>query len=181
MRLLRIARLFRMTSSLNTHRRWINLISEVVMDSIWGLKILSFIFFLGLVIFSSLIYFAEQGQYHPSPYQLWQDDDDGTGGNSNFTGVRGVFTRPNMLGTGREQTPFNSIPRNVVCYHNCLQQALVTIFLRQKLERCLTFLVLSTMLILAFPLSIISKNMTDRFTSIESSEENISIGNNVIF
>ena len=34
-----------------------------------------------------------------------------------------------------------------------------------------TFLVLSTMLILAFPLSIISKNMADRFTSIESSEE----------
>lgn len=173
MRLLRIARLFRMTSSLNTHRRWIKLISEVVMDSLWGLKILSFIFFLGLVIFSSLIYFAEQGQYHPSPYQLWQDDDDGTGGNSNFTGVRGVFTRPNMLGTGREQTPFNSIPRSMwFVITTGPTTGFGDYFPTTKTGKVLsTFLVLSTMLILAFPLSIISKNMTDRFTSIESSEE----------
>jgi len=128
-----------------------------------GLQILSFVFFLGLILFASLLYFTDEGTYRPSPYALEDefisDDSVGSGG---------VFTRPDETGYQNEVSPFSSIPRSMWyvvvtgpstgfgdMYPTTKSGKLVAIFL-----------LLSTVLVIAFPVTIIAKNMTDRYFSM---------------
>lgn len=164
-RLLRIARVFRMTKSLDTYRNWVLLLTEVIVDSMSGLQILAFVFFLGLVLFASLLFFTEQGVWRPPPYTLGDDDDV-------YDTSVGMYTRTDLSGFGRERSPFSSIPR-------AMWFVIVTgpttgfgdMFPTTKMGKFIaTFLVLGTMLVLAFPVTIIAKNMNDKYVKLMNQE-----------
>ena len=159
-RLLRVARSFRMTKGLDTYRAWVELLIEVVHDSLLGLRILAFVFLLAIVLFSSLLFFTEQGTWRPDGEVAGVDDDGGHGG---------IFTRPSLFGDGyRERSAHSSIPR-------LMWLVMVTgptvgygdLFPTTKMGKFIGgVLVLSTMLVVAFPVTIIAKNMNEKYTEL---------------
>ena len=59
-------------------------------------------------LFGSLIYFTESGEWHPpsSCREVYGNDDDG-----DDVCEKGIFLRPDLFGSGVEETPYSSIPR----------------------------------------------------------------------
>jgi hypothetical protein len=166
-RLLRIARIFRMTKSLDTYRNWVQLLMEVILLSVSGLQILAFVFFLGLILFASLLFFTEEGSYRPPPYAIddtYTDDE---------LGSNGIYTRQDYTGYQNEISPFSSIPRSmwfvVVTGPSTGFGDMYPTTNSGKLVGL--FLLLTTMLVLAFPVTIIAKNMTDEYFSMMHEDE----------
>jgi len=166
-RLLRTARVFRMTKSLDTYRNWVLLLTEVIADSMSGLQILAFVFFLGLVLFASLLFFTEQGAWQPPPDFENSLLDDGA-----YESTEGIYTRADLTGFGRERSTFSSIPR-------AMWFVVVTgpttgfgdMYPTTRMGKCIaTLLVLGTMLVLAFPVTIIAKNMNDKYIRLMNQE-----------
>jgi len=164
-RLLRLTRVFRMTKTLDTYRAWVELLVDVVCDSLLGLRILGFVFFLGLVLFASLLFFTEQGTYRANG-DAWGDDD-GLGAHG------GVFTRTTASGLGRERSSFVSIPR-------AMWAVMVTgpttgygdMFPTTKLGKAIgTCLLLSTLLVVAFPVTIVAQHMSSKYLALVSRTE----------
>mmetsp|Transcript_30729 Transcript_30729/g.68929 ORF Transcript_30729/g.68929 Transcript_30729/m.68929 type:complete len:411 (+) Transcript_30729:344-1576(+) len=152
-RLMRIARVFRMFKRLDKYRHWVVLLTESLAGSMQGLQILSFVFFLGLILFGSLLFFAEEGAYQP--------EDGG-----------GEFLRVDVTGYVRDVSPFSSIPRSI-------WYVIVTgpttgfgdMFPTTKAGKLVgTFLVCSTMLVLAFPVTIIAKNLDDKLREMSQAQ-----------
>lgn len=164
-RLLRLTRVFRMTKTLDTYRAWVELLVDVVRDSLLGLRILGFVFFLGLVLFASLLFFTEQGRYRADGVVWGDDDDDGDHG--------GVFTRTTASGIGRERSSFVSIPR-------AMWAVMVTgpttgygdLFPTTKLGKVIgTCLLLTTLLVVAFPVTIVAQHMSSKYLDLVSRAE----------
>jgi hypothetical protein len=162
-RLLRLTRVFRMTKTLDTYRAWVELLVDVVRDSLLGLRILGFVFFLGLVLFASLLFFTEQGRYRADGV-VWGDDDGDHGG---------VFTRTTASGIGRERSSFVSIPR-------AMWAVMVTgpttgygdMFPTTKLGKVIgTCLLLTTLLVVAFPVTIVAQHMSSKYLELVSRAE----------
>jgi len=165
-RLLRLTRVFRMTKTLDTYRAWVELLVDVVRDSLLGLRILGFVFFLGLVLFASLLFFTEQGRYRADGV-AWGGDDDGGGDHG------GVFTRTTASGIGRERSSFVSIPR-------AMWAVMVTgpttgygdLFPTSKLGKVIgTCLLLTTLLVVAFPVTIVAQHMSSKYLDLVSRAE----------
>merc|ERR1712070_1042933 len=135
-------------------------------ESIPGLQILAFVGLLAVVLFGALFYFAEAGHWRPPGrhgYRMWDDDESSW---TNYTD--GVFTRSDYTGTSAEVSPFLSISR-------CMWYVAVTgpttgygdLYPTMSMGKSLgTFLCLCTMLVLAFPVTIIAKNMSERYSAI---------------
>mmetsp|Transcript_20533 Transcript_20533/g.26719 ORF Transcript_20533/g.26719 Transcript_20533/m.26719 type:complete len:258 (+) Transcript_20533:300-1073(+) len=150
-----------MTKSLDTYKNWVQLLMEVILLSVSGLQILGFVFFLGLILFASLLFFTEQGSYRPPPYAIDDSLDDEYGNN-------GIFTRQDTTGYLNEISPFSSIPRSmwyvvVTGPSTGFGDMYPTTKSGKMIGLCL---LLTTMLVLAFPVTIIAKNMTDKYFSM---------------
>lgn len=124
-----------------------------------GLQILSFVFFLGLILFASLLFFTDQGSYRPPPYAI---DDEYT---DDVYGSKGIYTRQDETGYLNEISPFGSIPRSMwFVVVTGPSTGFGDMYPTTKSGKLIAlFLLLTTMLVLAFPVTIIAKNMTDRY------------------
>lgn len=127
-----------------------------------GLQILSFVFFLGLILFASLLFFTDQGSYRPPPYSIDDEYDDL---NELSSSNNGMFTRKDETGYLNEISPFASIPRSMwFVVVTGPSTGFGDMYPTTNSGKVIAlFLLLTTMLVLAFPVTIIAKNMTDRY------------------
>ena len=87
-RVLRLGRVFRIFK-LGKSSATLQLMAKVMLASADALSIMIFFIAIGVVLFGALLWIAEGGEYDPDT---------------------GTFLRLNEFGTGRERTPFESIP-----------------------------------------------------------------------
>ncbi|KAA0171167.1 hypothetical protein FNF28_00933 [Cafeteria roenbergensis] len=87
-RILRLGRVFRIFK-LGKSSATLQLMAKVMVASVDALSIIIFFIAIGVILFGALIWIAEGGEYDEA---------------------EGAFLRLNEFGTGRERTPFDSIP-----------------------------------------------------------------------
>jgi len=110
LRVLRLVRIFRIFK-LGKYNSNMQMFGSVIMQSMPALQLLVFFFALGVVLFGSMIYFAEQGSWFGPdmicPGMVAAGQIDVLCRELGFT--EGVYLRSNLLGNGKEVTPFDSI------------------------------------------------------------------------
>jgi len=152
LRVLRLARVFRIFK-VGKYNEGINMLAQVMLLSVPAFNLLIFFSSIGVVLFGSLIYFAEGGRWH-KPDDEFPD---------------GAYLRPDVLGTGREVTPFSSIPR-------CFWWVVVTATTvgygdlfptthTGKLVASITMI--AGLLVLALPITIIGANFGNEYAAAE--------------
>lgn len=151
LRILRLARVFRLFKFGHLNEG-VTLLGNVIRQSYPSLKLLAFFALIGCVLYGSIIFLCEQGSWHgPS------DDGD-----------EGVWMRPNALGTDTEMTPFLSIPRSMwwvmVTATTVGYGDMVPTTSLGKVVASLTML--SGVLVLALPITIISSNFTNEYEKV---------------
>lgn len=158
LRILRLARVFRLFK-FGQLNEGVTLLSNVVRKSYPSLKLLCFFALIGCVLFGSIIHLCEQGTWHGP---------EATGDDRGHRG-RGVWMRPDKFGTGMERTPFMSIPRSMwwvmvtattVGYGDMYPTTALG-----KVVASVTML--SGVLVLALPITIISQNFTTEYAALE--------------
>ena len=158
LRILRLARVFRLFK-FGAIQEGVTLLSDVMQVSYPSLRLLGFFGALGCVLFGSLIYLCELGEWVPP------GDDDAL--------PEGAFLRVDKFGTGKEVTPFLSIPRSMwwvvttattVGYGDLYPTTLLG-----KLVATITML--TGILVLALPITIISSNFSDEFDKLQARKE----------
>lgn len=150
LRILRLARVFRLFKFGHLNEG-VTLLGNVIRQSYPSLKLLAFFALIGCVLYGSIIFLCEQGTWH------------GPQG-----GDRGVWMRPNALGTDTEMTPFLSIPRSMwwvmVTATTVGYGDMVPTTALGKVVASLTML--SGVLVLALPITIISSNFTNEYEKV---------------
>lgn len=151
LRILRLARVFRLFKFGHLNEG-VTLLNNVIKQSYPSLKLLGFFAMIGTVLYGSIIYLCEQGTWHgPSD------------------GEKGVWKRPNALGTGTELTPFLSIPRSMwwvmVTATTVGYGDMVPTTPLGKVVASLTMV--SGVMVLALPITIISSNFTNEYEKLE--------------
>ncbi len=107
LRILRLARIFRVFK-LGKYNQGMYMFGRVLINSIDALLLLSFFLALGIVLFGSLIYSVERGDwYGPNTICPFSGDTCADSGHPN-----GVYLRYDVTGLGREVTPFQTIPHS---------------------------------------------------------------------
>ena len=158
LRILRLARVFRLFK-FGAIQEGVTLLSDVMQVSYPSLRLLGFFGVLGCVLFGSLIFLCELGEWVPP------GDDDSI--------PEGAFVRVNKFGTGKELTPFISIPRSMwwvvttattVGYGDLYPTTLLG-------KVVATVTMLTGILVLALPITIISSNFSDEFDKLQARKE----------
>lgn len=106
LRILRLARVMRIFK-LAKKNEGINMLSITMSASRGSLNLLVFFGIIGTVVFGSLIYFTESGEWHNPEECVKALPDLASSGVCD----RGMYLRPDKYGIGKELTPFSSIPR----------------------------------------------------------------------
>jgi hypothetical protein len=150
LRILRLARVFRLFKFGHLNEG-VTLLGNVIRQSYPSLKLLAFFALIGCVLYGSIIFLCEQGVWH------------GPEG-----GEDGVWMRPNALGNGKEMTPFLSIPRSMwwvmVTATTVGYGDMVPTTPLGKVVASITML--SGVLVLALPITIISSNFTNEYDKV---------------
>jgi len=92
LRVLRLARVFRVFK-MGKYNKGMQLVSRVMMQSAPALQLMMFFTILGMILFGSMLYFCESGKWH-----LTEEYPDG------------VYLREDATGMLKEPSPFTSIP-----------------------------------------------------------------------
>lgn len=160
LRLTRVLRIFKLAKN----NEGIDMLAETIQLSEYSLCLLLFFGCIGVILFGSLIYFAESGDWHPpSDCRDAYGDDDGVCGN-------GEYLRMDMFGIGMEQTGFSSIPR-------CFWWVMVTattvgygdLFPTTPMGKVVgTFTTLLGILVLALPIGIVGSNFLECYKKLEA-------------
>ena len=104
LRILRLARVFRVFK-LGKYSEGALLYSQVLKSSAEALYLLIFFSFITSVVMGSLMYSVERGTYVSNGCIDYATNE-----------TRGCFIRDNIVGTGKEESPFRSIPQAVWWY-----------------------------------------------------------------
>jgi len=161
LRILRLARVFRLFKA-PALSEGVTLLGNVIRQSYPSLRLLTFFALIGCILYGSIIHLCEQGTWHGPDSS---SDDDGSG--------VGVWMRPDTYGTGLERTPFLSIPRSMwwvmVTATTCGYGDMYPTTDAGKVVASLTML--SGVLVLALPITIISSNFTQEFEKLEDAKD----------
>lgn len=93
LRILRVARVLRMFK-VSKYTRGLQMMARTLQSSSNALYLLVFMLLLGVVLFGSLLFFAEVGEYDP---------------------IEKKWMRPDVIGIEKEESPFQSIPAALWC------------------------------------------------------------------
>lgn len=158
LRVLRLARVFRIFK-MGKYNQGMQLFGQVIKQSLPAMYILGFFALLGTILFGSMIFFAEAGDW-----TLNSDYPDG------------AYIRPNVIGDGDEKTPFTSIPSSfwwvlvtstTVGYGDYYPTTAAG-----KLVG--TICMLSGVLVLALPITIIGANFANEYANVEEQKKRTS-------
>ena len=160
LRLTRVLRIFKLAKN----NEGIDMLAETIQMSEYSLCLLLFFGCIGVILFGSLIYFAESGDWHPpSECREAYGDDDAVCGN-------GEYLKMDMYGIAMEQTGFSSIPR-------CFWWVMVTattvgygdLFPSTPMGKVVgTFTTLLGILVLALPIGIVGSNFLECYKKLEA-------------
>ncbi|KAK3284489.1 hypothetical protein CYMTET_7857 [Cymbomonas tetramitiformis] len=155
LRVLRLARVFRIFK-MGKYNQGMQLFGQVIKQSLPAMYILGFFALLGTILFGSMIFFAEAGDW-----------------TFNTDYPDGAYIRPNVLGDGDEKTPFTSIPSSfwwvlvtstTVGYGDYYPTTAAG-----KLVG--TICMLSGVLVLALPITIIGANFANEYANVEEQKK----------
>jgi hypothetical protein len=169
LRILRLARVFRLFKA-PALSEGVTLLGNVIGQSYPSLRLLTFFAMIGCILYGSIIHLCEQGEWHgPNEAAYAADTDDG----GNGWPKDGVWLRPDKFGTGKERTPFMSIPRSMwwvmVTATTCGYGDMFPTTDLGKVVATLTML--SGVLVLALPITIISSNFTTEYEKLEDAKD----------
>mmetsp|Transcript_11451 Transcript_11451/g.23980 ORF Transcript_11451/g.23980 Transcript_11451/m.23980 type:complete len:761 (-) Transcript_11451:168-2450(-) len=154
LRVLRLARVFRVFK-MGKYNKGMQLVSRVMAQSSAALQLMLFFTFLGMILFGSMLYFCELGEW-----KLTDEYPDG------------VYMRVDATGLDVEPSPFTSIP-------TCFWWVIVTqttvgygdtypTTMWGKAVGCVTML--SGVLVLALPITIIGANFANEYSKSQEQE-----------
>jgi len=163
LRVLRLARIFRIFK-VGKYNEGITMLSNTIVKSLAALQLIGFFCGIGIVLFGCLIYYTEKGEWH-RPYScegLIGEECPG-----------GMYLRPDGLGTGKEKTPFSSIPRS---FWFVIVTSTTTGFgdlspTTDAGKVICTVIMVSSLLVLALPITIIGNNFAEEFSMLREKKE----------
>lgn len=153
-RILRLARVFRILKSGNS-KEGIRLLSRTVWTSFPALSLLAFFTAIGVVLFASLIFFCEAGEFTVN--SMYPD---------------GEYLRWNIIGDSKEVSPFTSIP--LACYWVVVTATTVgygDLVPTSGAGRLVAAVCMYCgVLVLALPISVIGSNFSREYDAIHGAE-----------
>lgn len=157
LRVLRLARVFRVFK-MGKYNQGMQLFARVMINSAPAMYILIFFSLLGMVLFGSMIFFAEAGTWTV---------------NAEFP--HGAYLRQNLLDNGEEETPFSSIPASfwwvLVTSTTVGYGDMYPTTAAGKLVG--TLCMISGVLVIALPITIIGANFANEYALIEEEKKAI--------
>jgi hypothetical protein len=162
-RVLRMVRIFRVLK-VGKYNEGMQLFSRVLRNSLPALYLLAFFLTLAVVIFGSMIFLFEHGEWHPPNSTACSD-----GATCGVNHPGGVWLRWDMHGFGREPSPFLSIPHSfwwvIVTVTTIGYGDYYPTSAAGKMIAVMTFMV--GILVVALPITIIGANFTDEYALVK--------------
>ena len=160
LRVLRLARVFRIFK-VGKYNEGIGMLSNTMSRSAPALQLIWFFGVIGIVLLGSLVFFAERGEWH-GPFSCHES-----------TGVecpKGAWLRPDVFGTRKDPTPFLDIPRSfwfIIVAATTVGYG--DLYPTTDIGKIIgTFVMVTGLLVLAFPITIIGTNFADEYNHAEA-------------